>query len=74
MTIKELQRQRLRDYLECERRILANQSYTIGNRVFTMTDLDQVRAEINSLIADGVTLDDDEKTNRGRQKRVVFID
>ena len=74
MTIKEVQRERLKKYLAAEEAILLNQSYTIGNRVFTRADLDVVRKMISDLIDDGVTLDDDEKTNRGRQKRVVFID
>ena len=75
LTVKEILRQRLRDYLECEKRILVNQSYTIGQRVFTMTDLYQVRRAIADLIDSGVTLEDDDTSlNRGRQKRVVFID
>lgn len=75
MTIKEVQRERLKKYLAAEEAILLNQSYTIGARTFTRADLDVVRKMISDLIADGVTLEDDEeKTNRGRQKRVVFID
>ena len=75
MTYKELQRERLKKYLDCEERILLNQSYTIGNRVFTMTDLEEVRKVISALLDSGVTLEDDDQTSkRGGQTRAVFID
>ena len=75
MDLKSIQRERLRQYLKAEQAILLNQSYTIGSRTFTRADLYQVRRAIADLIDSGVTLEDDDTSlNRGRQKRVVFID
>lgn len=72
MTIKELQRKRLRRYLECEAKILINQSYTIGSRTYTRADLEEVRKVITSLLESGVTLE--EEASRCKQKRVVFVE
>ena len=75
MTLKEIQRERLRQYLKAEQAILLNQEYQIGDRTFRRADLLQVRKVISDLIDSGVTLEDDDNSlNRGRQKRVVFID
>lgn len=76
MTIKEILRERLKLYLECEKKILLNQSYTIGNRIFRRADLEDVRKVIDDLIDSGVTLEDDETARlvNGRSRRVVFID
>ena len=75
MTVKELQRQRLKDYLECERCILVNQEYQIGSRTYRRADLSEVRKMIQALLAEGVTLEDDDLTAyKGRQARAVFID
>ena len=72
-TIKQIQRERLRSYLDAEQAILSGQEYTIGNRTLKRADLSEIRAEINSLIDSGVTLDDEILVN-GRVKRVVFIE
>lgn len=75
MTLKEIQRRRLKQYLEAEEKILLNQEYQIGQRVFRRADLSEVRKVISDLIDSGVTLEDDDTSlNRGRQKRAVFID
>ena len=70
MTIKEMQRERLRDLLKAEQKILINQSYKVGNHEFVRADLDKVRAAINELLAEGVTLED-EPVN-GRVKKFVL--
>ena len=75
MDLKTIQRERLRQYLKAEQAILLNQEYTIGSRTFRRPDLETVRKVIANLIDSGVTLEDDDTSlNRGRQKRVVFID
>lgn len=74
MTIKELQRERLKNYLECEKKILINQAYQIGGRVFTRADLEEVRKVISDLIESGVTLDDEPPQVNGRARRIVFIE
>ena len=75
MDLKTIQRERLRQYLECEEKILLGQEYVIGSRTFRRADLETVRKVIANLIDSGVTLEDnDNSLNRGRQKRVVFVD
>ena len=75
MTYKELQRERLKKYLAAEEAILLNQSYVIGNRSYTRADLDIVRKMIQALLAEGVTLEDEDMSAyKGRQARAVFID
>lgn len=74
MTVKELQRERLRKYLEAETAILINQSYVIGSRQYTRADLEEVRKVIQSLIDSGVTLDDDDKFSGNGMARAIFID
>ena len=71
MTIKELKRERLKKYLECEEKILINQEYQIGDRTFRRADLAEVRKSINSLLAEGVTLEDEKAS--GNVKRAIFI-
>ena len=71
MTIKEMQRERLRRLLEAEEKILLNQSYKVGNHEFTRADLDKVRAGIEDLLEEGVTLEDEPLKN-GRIKHIVF--
>ena len=73
MTVKELNRQRLKNYIACEEAILAGQKYQIGSRVFERPDLAEVQAVISDLIDSGVTLED-EPIKNGRYRRVVFID
>lgn len=73
MLMKDIQRERLKLYLECERRILINQSFTIGGRTYNRADLEEVRKVIADLIDSGVTLEDEPNVN-GRTRRVVFID
>lgn len=73
MLMKDIQRERLKLYLECEKKILINQSFTIGNRTYTRADLDKVRKVIADLIDSGVTLEDEPRVN-GRSRRIVFID
>ena len=48
MNIGQLQG-RLNLYLEAERKILLNQSYTIGTRTYERTDLKEVRDQIDKL-------------------------
>ena len=74
MTIKELQRERLKSYLECEKKILINQAYVIGSRTYTRADLEDVRKVIADLIDSGVTLEDEFSPVSGRTRRVVFTD
>lgn len=71
MTIREVQRERLRRLLEAEQRILLNQSYKVGNHEFVRADLDKVRAAIEDLLDEGVTLEDEPLKN-GRVKHIVF--
>lgn len=71
MTISELQRERLRQLLEAEQKILLNQSYKVGNHEFVRTDLDKVRKAIQDLLDEGVTLEDEQLKN-GRVKHIVF--
>ena len=74
MTIKQIQRQRLQMYLDCESAILNGaQSYTIGSRTYTRADLSTIQDIISDLIDSGVTLED-EPIKNGRYRRVVFID
>jgi len=73
MLVKDVQRERLKLYLECEKKILINQSYSIGGRVYTRADLNTVRKIIADLIDSGVTLEDEKAVN-GRTRRVVFIE
>ena len=72
MTLQELKNARLKKYLECEERILLNQSYKIGNHEFTRADLDVVRKMIENLLEDGAVLDEDEVLVNGRIKHIVF--
>lgn len=48
LTQQQLQN-RLNLYLEAEKKILLNQSYTIGNRTYTRANLASVRDEIRKL-------------------------
>ena len=73
MTILQVQRERLKLYLEAEKKILVNQSFQIGSRVYHRADLEEVRKVIADLIDSGVTLED-EKTVNGRSRRIVFIE
>lgn len=73
MTIFEVQRERLKLYLEAEKKILINQSFTIGSRTYTRADLEDIRKVIADLIDSGVTLEDEKSVN-GRSRRIVFID
>ncbi len=70
-----IQRERLRMYLDAERAVLQGQSYTIGKHTLTRANLSEIREMIDSLLDDGVTLDesDDSGTTR-RVKQVVFRD
>lgn len=71
-----LKNRRLRLYLEAEKAILTGQSYTIGNRTLTRADLGEVTKMIDSLLAQGATVDEFEvdTQSRHRSKRVVFRD
>ena len=72
MTVKQIQRERLKMYLDCEAAILAGQEYQIGSRKMKRADLSEVRAMIEDLIDAGVTLED-EPIKNGRYRRAVFI-
>lgn len=66
---------RLRMYVEAEKRVLCGQSYTIGNRQLTRANLATIRNAIDDLLAAGATLDDDgEFQPRRMSKRAVFYD
>lgn len=69
-----LQNERLRQYVEAEKRVLSGQSYTIGNRQLTRANLSEIRKAIDDLIAAGATIDDNEPNRRGNVRRVVFMD
>lgn len=71
MTISELQRERLHQLLEAEKKILINKSYKVGNHEFVREDLDKVRKAIQDLLDEGVTLEDEALKN-GRIKHIVF--
>ena len=70
-----LNNERLKLYLEAEKAVLINQSYTIGNRTYTRADLGEIRAAIDDLVAAGATTDTTTTSaSNGRAKRVVFHD
>ena len=72
--MSKIQNERLKLYLEAEKAVLSGQSYTIGNRTLTRANLATIRNAIDSLIADGATLDEDGATELVRRsKRVVFL-
>jgi len=60
---------RLALYLDCEAKILAGQSYRIGDRELTRADLATVQQKIDDLSAELKSLE----TKFGRRKQVVFI-
>ena len=68
MTKEQLQT-RLELYLDCERKILAGQSYKIGDRELRRADLSEIRAAIDDLSAELKQLE----LRHGRRKQVVFI-
>ena len=68
MTKEQLQ-SRLELYLDCERKILAGQSYKIGDRELRRADLSEIRAAIDDLSAELKQLE----LRHGRRKQVVFI-
>ena len=75
MTMQELKNRRLKLYLECEEKILVNQSYKIGDREYTRADLEDVRKVISAHIDDGAVLDEAETGLKlSRTKRVIFIE
>lgn len=66
---------RLRMYVEAEKRVLCGQSYTIGNCQLTRANLATIRNAIDDLVDKGATLDDDEEAQpRKMSKRAVFFD
>lgn len=71
--MNKIQNERLKLYLEAERAVLSGQSYTIGNRTLTRANLSTIRKAIDDLLADGATLDEDERVSVGSRKRVVFF-
>ena len=71
--MSRLQNERLKLYLEAEKAVLSGQSYTIGNRTLTRANLATKRKAIDDLLADGATLDEDERVSAGSRKRVVFL-
>ncbi len=73
MTVKELQRERLKKYLACEEAILINQSYQIGDRTYNRADISEIRRVIQALLDSGVTLDDDDKFTGNGMARAVFV-
>lgn len=68
MTKEQLQT-RLELYLECERKILAGQSYRIGDRELRRADLSTVQQMIDDLSAQIKALE----LKNGRRRQVVFI-
>ena len=67
---KEIIKARLRMYLAAEEAVLQSQSYSIGDRQLTRANLNEIRDEINRLLAQ---LNADDPSN-GNKKRVVFIE
>lgn len=66
--------ERLRQYLKAEEVILCTgQSYVIGNRTLTRANIGEIRKEINSLLAQGATVDDS-YTPASRAKQVIMKD
>ena len=72
VTIKEIQRERLKQYLDCEAAIMTGQSYTIGNRTLTRANISAVRKAIDDLLAAGVTLEDE--PIKSGYRRAIFIE
>lgn len=71
----EIQNERLKMYLEAEKRVLCGQSYTIGNRQLTRANLAEIRKAIDDLVESGATLDDAADVQpRRMSKRAVFFD
>lgn len=68
MTKEQLQT-RLELYLDCERKILAGQSYRIGDRELHRADLSTVQQMIDDLSAQIKALE----LKNGRRRQVVFI-
>jgi len=74
---RNINNERLTQYLAAERAILGGQAYTIGNRSLTRANLAEVRKAIEELLAAGaVPIDDEyEAINKVRRsRRVVFRD
>lgn len=69
-----LQNERLQRYLEAEKAVLKNQSYTIGGRTYTRANLADIRKAIDDLVAAGATVGDEAPVRAGSVKRVVFMD
>ncbi|MBD3878682.1 MAG: hypothetical protein SR1Q5_03230 [Quinella sp. 1Q5] len=65
----ETLKSRLNLYLEAERKILAGQSYRVGNRELTRANLSEVRAVIDGLVTQIEML---EGVGRGNIAEVVF--
>ena len=66
----EIIRERLEQYLECEKKILSGAaSYRIGDRELRRADLAEIRAAIDDLSAELKALE----LKHGRRRRVVFI-
>lgn len=65
---------RLKLYVEAEKRVLSGQSYTIGNRQLTRANLATIRNAIDDLLEAGATLEDTDATPRRMSKRAVFFD
>lgn len=70
----EIQNERLKMYLEAERRVLCGQSYTIGNRQLTRANLAEIRKAIDDLVESGATIDGLDVEPRRMSKCAVFYD
>ena len=74
MTLQELKNERLKNYLECEKKILINQSYTVEGRTYTRANLQTVRKMIDDLLASGATLDETGEYKNNNTARIVFVE
>lgn len=75
-TMNPIQNERLRLYLEAEKAVLLNQSYTIAGQTYTRANLATIRAAIDDLVAAGATLDEPGGVSAPVRKtrHVVFLD
>ena len=65
---------RLKMYLDAEKRVLSGQSYTIGNRQLTRANLSEIRKAVDDLLEAGAVVDDGDAQPRRMSKRAVFFD
>lgn len=71
---ENIQNERLKTYLEAEKKTLLSQEYQDGTKRNRRASLNQINDGINALLATGATNDTTGKTNQGRSRRVILRD